>query len=491
MHPLAPIGLAPRRVSRARGALLGVATLALLAWAPGASALTSPISGAVRYPAAGPKLSLPFPAGSKINLLSGYGPSGGSSLHADTNATGKANDHYALDLVYDGQPNSGKGLPVVAPIAGKVVKAGWATSGWANYGQRVILEHDLGDGHKYHSLYAHLDSVAVTEGATVPAGKKLGTLGQSCQGALSCASFATPHLHWALHRDSLVGGSGTGGSYGGNAVVPEPMDGAEDLIQGRVITSQNSSAPVCGDAICSGAETPATCPADCKVCEPIPPQGRTLSEREPLCFKTAGSPRNWQSAAAGHDGALMFTLATSDPKPDNYATWDLEFAEAGDYRVDVYTAKPYAQSQRARYTVRHGTQTSQAIIDQTVVDGWQSLGTFSFARGDGQSLRLDDNTGEAVALKRQLVFDAIRLTRAGVVDGGGVGTAGDAGPVGDAGPASASGGPSVTGASDLERLEDETGGCQIRAGATSPEAAVTGVLALALAALGRRRRRAA
>lgn len=95
------------------------------------------------------------------------------------------------------------------------------------------MEHDLGDGHKYHSLYAHLDSVTVTEGATVSAGQKLGALGQSCQGALSCASFSTPHLHWVLHRDSLVGGSGTGGSYGGNAAVPEPMDGAENLIRFR------------------------------------------------------------------------------------------------------------------------------------------------------------------------------------------------------------------------------------------------------------------
>ena len=188
----------------------------------------------------------------------------------------------------------------------------------------------------------------------------------------------------------------------------------------------------------------------------------------------------------------MFTLATSDANPDNYATWDLNSADAGDYLVEVYTAKAYAAAQRATYTVRHGARTSQKVIDQTAQDGWQSLGTFAFARGAAQSLRLDDNTGEAVGLKGQLGFDAIRVTRAGDTgaDGGGVGTGGDAGPRGDAGPASASGGPSGAGASDLERLEDETGGCQIRAGATSPEAAGTGVLALALAALGRRRRRA-
>ena len=144
----------------------------------------------------------------------------------------------------------------------------------------------------------------------------------------------------------------------------------------------------------------------------------------------------------------MFTLATSDANPDNYATWDLNSADAGDYLVEVYTAKAYAAAQRATYTVRHGARTSQKVIDQTAQDGWQSLGTFAFARGAAQSLRLDDNTGEAVGLKRQLVFDAIRVTRAGDTgaDGGGVGTGGDAGPRGDAGPASASGGPSGAGA---------------------------------------------
>ena len=118
-----------RLTSVVRGVMLVIGALALLSWAPIAAALTSPISGAVPYPSTGPKLVMPFPAGYKIKILSGYSPSGGSGLHADTNATGKANDYYALDLVIDGQPSFGKGLPVVAPLPGKVVKAGWATSG--------------------------------------------------------------------------------------------------------------------------------------------------------------------------------------------------------------------------------------------------------------------------------------------------------------------------------------------------------------------------
>ncbi|GMV12418.1 MAG: peptidoglycan DD-metalloendopeptidase family protein [Polyangiaceae bacterium] len=499
-------------VSVFRGLCLLFGALALLSWAPIAAALTSPISGAVAYPSTGPKLYLPFPAGYKIKILSGYSPSGGSSLHADTNATSKANDYYALDLVFDGQPNFGKGLPVVAPLPGKVVRAGWATSGWANYGQRVILEHDLGDGHKYHSLYAHLDSVSVAEGASVSVGQKLGTLGQSCMGTLSCSSFSTPHLHWALHRNSLVGGSGTGGSYGGNAVVPEPMDGTENLKQGMIITSTNSDNPVCGDSVCNGTETPATCPGDCKLCELIPSQGRIVDESETLCFKQSGSPQYWYPASAGYGNSLYYTHATSDPNPDNYSVWELDFAEAGNYSVEVYTAKSHAQSKQAKYTVKHGGQSSQKTVDQSAQDGWQPLGTYAFAKGATQSVRLDDNTGEALSLKRQLVFDAIRLTRitgsggsGGASSGGAAGTAGLAGAAGGvaAGGGQSAGGTSATGGSPSSgggpgvgaggsmTSEDEAGGCACRAAREGGRASLGALAALlfSCAAVGRRRRR--
>lgn len=203
-----------------------------------------PASGAVALPASA-HLFAPFPAGRRIRVRSGYSPGGGSSLHAGTNRTCCANDYYALDLAYDDAPNAGLGEPVLAPLAGVVVKAGWATSGWANYGQRVILRHDLGDGHVYDSLYAHLNAIdpAIVEGAAVSVGQRLGALGRSCMGALSCSSFSNPHLHFSLHRDASVGGSGTGGSYAGHAVVPEPFDGANRLAVGRTLLSTNGSDP--------------------------------------------------------------------------------------------------------------------------------------------------------------------------------------------------------------------------------------------------------
>jgi MYXO-CTERM domain-containing protein len=257
-------------------------------------------------------------------------------------------------------------------------------------------------------------------------------------GALSCGSFGTPHLHWAIHRDSLIGGSGTGGSYGGNAVVPEPLDGVENLKQGLLITSTNTGqAPKCGDGVCNGTETPASCPSDCKACAPVPPEGRTVDDSETQCFSRSGTPSYWHSEAAGHLGSLWWTTATSDAAPDNWAEWKLDFAEAGDYQLEAFVTTAFAQSQKAKYTIFHGGAKDSHVLDQSAADGWRDLGTYAFAQGGSQSVRLDDNTGEAVSLKRKLVFDAIRLTRIGAG-----GTAGAGGVAGSAGTSPAGGAPS-------------------------------------------------
>jgi len=455
------------------GARIAMAFMVLLV-STYADALTMPIAGAVAFPAAA-KLYLPFPAGSHIRVLSGYSPSGGSSLHADTDACCKANDYYALDLVYDDKPNAGKGEPVSAPLAGKVVRAGWATSGWANYGLRIILEHDLGDGHTYHSLYAHLDSIdgAVTEGATVTQGQMLGRLGQSCQGALSCGSFSTPHLHWVIHRDSSVGGSGTGGSYGGNAVVPEPLDGAENLAKGQVITSTNTGQVVCGDGFCSGNETNASCPQDCPVCVNVPPMGRTIGDTD-LCAEKAGDPQYWYAGNGGHDGSYVWTHAVDAAMPDNYVTWKATFDEAGDYDVDVFVEPGSAGSKQAKYVVTHAGTTSEKTVDQSVSGGWTSLGTFAFVQGGAQSVRLNDNTGEAFSLKRALVFDAVRFTRIGgnpmgssssSSGSGGSGSGGAGGSGGTSGGGGHSGGASGEGGGgNAPGSTENSGSCNCRFG---------------------------
>ena len=359
-----------------------------------AHALTRPIDGAVALPA-GTDLRMPFPAGRRIAILSGYGPAMGSGLHRDTQRGDKANDHYALDLNYADADNGGLGSPVLAPLAGEVLAAGWGTAGWANYGQRVYLRHDLGDGHVYTSMYAHLNAIAdgIAPGAMVAQGQVLGELGRSCQNALACASFATPHVHFALHRDASFGGSGSGGSYGGHAVVPEPLDGTGDLARNTVIVSSNDGGPA-------------------PVCEGVPAAGRVVDDRD-VCFRVGGDPQYLRRAAdAGWGGGLVWTHAV-DGEVDNFAMWRLELAQGGRYRVAAYTDRAYAQSQRARYRVRHRGEESAVVVDQSAEHGWRALGVFEFAAGGDQWVRLDDATGEDFGLRRQIVFDAVRLEPAG------------------------------------------------------------------------------
>lgn len=484
----------------ARAALVLACALSLLLVDVRALALTQPIAGAVALPA-GVTLLLPFPAGYDVYVLSGYSPSGGSSLHADTNAPSKANDYYALDLTYADEPDAGKGLPIVAPLAGTVVKAGWATSGWANYGLRVILAHDLGDGHVYHSLYAHLDSIDVSEGDTVAQGEALGTLGQSCQGALSCGSFSTPHLHWVLHRDSTIGGSGTGGSYGGNAVVPEPLDGAEDLVQGMVIGSTNTGMVVCGDGICSQGETHASCPGDCPVCEPIAPLGGTRDETS-LCFSKTGSPAYWYEASEGFEGTVLWTHATDAASADNVGTWSLVFEASGSYRLEAYAEPGFASSELARYAVEHAGGTDEVVLDQSQ-GGWLSLGDLGFDAGPEYTVRLDDNTGEPFSSQRVLVFDAVRLTRldppvggaggAGGAGGEGLGGAasGGAGGAGEGGSDATGGEPAAVGQGSMTGGDPASCACTTvgRGARGGSQGALALALALTLAARRLRRRR--
>ena len=243
-----------------RTAQLAVVAVVLLGLAGPSSAKhkgkTQPISGAVSLPG-GFNIGSPFEKGEKVQITAGYSPSGGSSYHKRTNDSSYANDYYALDMILPDYGDHGKGEPVVAIAGGTVRKAGAATQGWSTYGLRVYIEHDYNaDGHTYISLYAHMNSLAVSPGDHVDKGEKIGTLGGSCykNGGVVKGCWGS-HIHFALHRDSNIGGSGTGGSYGGNAVVPEPMDGVTGLHSGTTFTSKNGGGTSCACSTSGKTET--------------------------------------------------------------------------------------------------------------------------------------------------------------------------------------------------------------------------------------------
>jgi MYXO-CTERM domain-containing protein len=374
---------------------------ALLVLAPEGESLTTPISGAVALPASF-DLRLPFEAGETCRISAGYSPSGGSSLHADTNRTDKANEYYALDFVLPNHPNNGLGQQVLAVASGTVVLAGWATAGWANYGQRVAIEHDYNaDGHRYVSNYCHLNAIYVTVNQHVAQGEAIGELGDSCNDSsdsryLDCPWFGA-HLHFSLHRDSYIGGSGTGGSYGGNAVVPEPFSGYEDLAAGQDLVSDNTGLP----------------PQPCQVIQPV----ETFLEDDGPCFRRFGPSQYFHDEASGHGGSCVWTYTIDALQADNYAVWNLHFAQGGAYELSVFIPAAFGESVQAAYLVRASGQESTVIVNQSShPDGLAPLGSFDFAAGGDQWVRLADNTGEPYVSETEntmIVFDALRIAPQG------------------------------------------------------------------------------
>ncbi|KZN58796.1 hypothetical protein N473_26315 [Pseudoalteromonas luteoviolacea CPMOR-1] len=88
--------------------------------------------------------------------------------------------HGGIDLV------APVGTPVMAVLGGVVIVADASTLS-PNLGNVVLLQHENG----YQSLYAHLDTITVTQGMRIKGGNEIGTLGAS--GRVTGA-----HLHFEL-----------------------------------------------------------------------------------------------------------------------------------------------------------------------------------------------------------------------------------------------------------------------------------------------------
>jgi murein DD-endopeptidase MepM/ murein hydrolase activator NlpD len=88
--------------------------------------------------------------------------------------------HAALDMA------ANTGTPVKASMDGRVATVGLNSV----YGKYIILAH----GNGFQTLYAHLNTVAVTQGSYTSQGSKIGEVGST--------GYSTgPHLHFALYRN--------------------------------------------------------------------------------------------------------------------------------------------------------------------------------------------------------------------------------------------------------------------------------------------------
>jgi murein DD-endopeptidase MepM/ murein hydrolase activator NlpD len=90
--------------------------------------------------------------------------------------------HHGMDIVAQ------TGTPVLASASGVVVKSGYE----AQYGNVVVVDHGAG----YRSVYAHMSSSSVEEGAFVNRGEEVGKVG-------STGRSTGPHLHYEVRVNGL------------------------------------------------------------------------------------------------------------------------------------------------------------------------------------------------------------------------------------------------------------------------------------------------
>jgi lysozyme len=253
----------------------------------------------------------------------------------------------------------------------------------------------------YTGFYFWHDSVGGPDMTTSP-------LWHAQYTSASCPNIAAPWTEWAVWQYS---GSGTVGGIGA-AVDLDVWNGDRASLMAFL---GGSGAGSCGDGTCQSYESKLSCPEDCGPCGTIANAGGQVTSND-ACFVDGGPAAGLHRASdAGQGGSLVWTHATDYAAEQNYATWNLYLAEAGTYRVSVATPAAYARSKHAEYVVHAKSGDTTVTIDQSAVDGWQSLGDFTFGAGGHQYIHLGDNTGEPRSQMIDLAFDGVKLERS---DGG-------------------------------------------------------------------------
>lgn len=212
-------------------------------------------------------------------------------------------------------------------------------------------------------------------------------------------------------------------------------------------------------------------------CGVIPPEGRALEETD-TCFTKGGPLSYWRVGIGGESNLHVWTGTTAETDAVNFADWSLDFAEAGEYLVEVSVSN--GTSTTATYSVEHAGAVDDVTIDQTGMSGYVVLGSFQFAAGPNQGIFLGDNTGVA---DEHLVADAVRVTRVDVPGEGG-GSPNGSGGFGEGG----SGEEGGAGGSDTDGDRDD-GGCSVSGPGTKSRGGIALAAMLATALIVRRSRR--
>ena len=168
-----------------------------------------------------------------------------------------------------------------------------------------------------------------------------------------------------------------------------------------VVFKSNEGAPHCPN---SDFFAPLTCPA-------LAQEGGEISE-ESGCTKLFGETQYWRELSSGQGGHSYWTNAWNHWAPGNWVEWSINTVSAGLYELEVYM-EGEPRNPNVRYQLRHAGRLSEMRIDQgQFSEGrWVSLGTYEFALGGGQWLRMFDNYDGDQPEPRKQYLDSIRLRR--------------------------------------------------------------------------------
>ena len=117
----------------------------------------------------------------------------------------------------------------------------------------------------------------------------------------------------------------------------------------------------------------------------------------------------WKDKSVGYLGHAWFAYTRNSATADTcFATWTPSLPTDGVYEVSAYIPS-FSNAKDARYRVAYNGGNVTKSIDQSQNgDSWVSLGSYSFAKGGGGSVRLGDQGSSAGQI---LAFDAVRWSR--------------------------------------------------------------------------------
>jgi len=260
------------------------------------------------------------------------------------------------------------GDPIYAVANGLVKTADYFVPSWGNV---IVIEHEMADGSRCWSQYAHCQQMKVREGDEVRRGQKIGTIGKGA------GNRWPAHLHFEIRVKD---------------VKPNAWGWSRDQVLERYAHPTNfikANRPGLGGPIIAVDEKDS---------------GFTRSESD-----------YWRESSVGYRGHSYWTWTVDENQgEDCVAEWIPRLEESGVYEVMVYIPRLNASTHRARYQVTHRRDVEVVTVDQSrYYDEWASLGRFPFSTYQPAGVRLSDLTGEPYTRDRRrrkaVAFDAVRF----------------------------------------------------------------------------------